>query len=81
MVTVYEMFTELGRISARFSARLVHAGAINALEDLAALALAREPMRVKVGAMALLDKASVECLATFGRSIPQVTAAVSACCG
>ena len=43
MVTVYEMFTELGRISARFSARLVHAGAINALEDLAALALAREP--------------------------------------
>ena len=84
IVNTYKAFTDLGGISARFAARLVKAGALHALEDLVATTLMREALRYKAGAIALVDEASADCLATLGRSIPQVrrqvAAAGSACC-
>ena len=73
MVRVFGMFTDLSRISPRFAARLVNAGVLNTLEDMATMALWREAVGQKAGAYALLEEASRECLATFGRSVPQVS--------
>ena len=78
IVNTYKAFTDLGGISARFAAHLLKAGALNALEDLVAMTLMREALRYKAGAIALVDKASAEYLATFGRSVPQVSCQVTA---
>ena len=73
VVDFYVNFTDLGRISARFAAQLVHAGALTALEALAAKALLQsgEAHDLGLNASAVRD-AGQACLAVFAQSVPQV---------
>ena len=84
MCMFYEAFSGLGRISAGFATRLVHAGALTALMRLAASAMATEQRMEAAGqgtgAAAGNTSARVEeaqwnqdCYAVFTRAIPQVS--------
>ena len=80
MATSYDYFLSLTRISASFSARMVHAGALTALERMAAKQLMHcgEAAEHAAGAKAANTTAQIEalvmgCCAAFGRSVPRVS--------
>ena len=84
MCIFYEAFSGLGRISAGFATRLVHAGALTALMRLAASATALEQRAEAAGHGAGADagdpSAELEeaqwdqdCVAIFTRAVPQVS--------
>ena len=84
MCTFYEAFSGLGRISAGFATRLVHAGALTALMRLAASATALEQRAEAAGHGAGADAGDPsahseeaqwgqECYAVFARAVPQVS--------
>ena len=71
MESLYAMVANLGRISARFVARLVHAGALTALERLRSKAAGHG---ARLGAHEkAMEEARTLCFTTFARSVPQVT--------
>lgn len=78
MTAIYRVVTILGRKSAQFAARLVHAGALSPLVRQAYKG--RTPwvagLRASAGAgatAAQLQAAAFECFDTSARSVPQVS--------
>lgn len=73
VVVMYDRFTDLGRISARFAAQLAHAGALAALRSLAAKTLVQSgEARIRGLSATAVRKAGQACLTVFAQSIPQV---------
>ena len=86
MAKILDKFLSLTRISARFLARMVRAGALTALERMAAKQLMRcgEAAEHAAGAEAANTTAQIEalvmgCCAAFGRSVPRVSCLVCYC--
>lgn len=71
MASLYGLIANLGRISARFLARLVYAGALSALERLGSKA-AEHGARTGAGEKEM-EEARMKCFTTFARSVPQVS--------
>ena len=70
----FEVFTDLGRISAGFAARLVQAGALGALMRLAGESTALRLEAAGRGEPAILPVMIVMgCVAAFGRFVPRVS--------
>lgn len=88
MASTCEVFASMGRTSARFAALLVHAGALTALERVATLAARQSGYAAGPGAgaqpddaFALTDGVFINCLSTFGRSVPRVSRPGQGCQG
>ena len=80
MATVSDNVIGLSRASARFAARLVHAGALSALERLASKQLAHSGEAAKQGAGAdagdstsRTEQVVMDCCAAFRSSVPRVS--------
>ena len=89
--TFFDCFLSLSRISARFSARMVQAGALSALEQMAAKQLMHcgDAAEHWAGTEAAITTAQVEavvmgCCAAFGRlvagELPGLLLLVNVCC-
>ena len=80
MSIFFDSLINLSRISARFAARLVHAGALTAMERLAAKQLEHSGEAAEQGAGADAGDTAAEmevlvmnCCAAFGCSVPRVS--------
>ena len=80
MSTFFDSLIRQNRISARFAARLVGAGALSALESLAAKQLeysiktAKHEARGDTAVITTrIEQAVMDCCAAFGRSVPRVS--------
>ena len=73
MAGVYGGMTDIVSISPRFAARLVHAGALTAMERLGAKAVEDEARVGALNSTAPMDQARSTCFTAFKRSVLRVS--------